>query len=90
MILRDRSKSQEALAAGLPIACSRAGALPEAGGELVEYFDPEDVPAIAEAISRALAAGPPPSQAVSTWLDRFAPEAIALECARLYRRAYET
>ena len=32
----------EALAFGVPVLCSSATALPEAGGDLARYFDPED------------------------------------------------
>lgn len=42
----------EALAYGKTSVVARAGALPEAGGELVEYCDPLAVPSIAEAVWR--------------------------------------
>jgi glycosyltransferase involved in cell wall biosynthesis len=37
----------EALAVGVPVACSNVCSLPEAGGEAVRYFDPHDVESIA-------------------------------------------
>jgi alpha-1,3-rhamnosyl/mannosyltransferase len=37
----------EAMASGLPAAVSRAGALPEVGGDAASYFDPEDAAGIA-------------------------------------------
>ena len=38
----------EAMARGIPVACSRAASLPEVGGELACYFDPRDANSIAE------------------------------------------
>ena len=40
----------EAMAAGCPVACSRAGSMPEVGGDAVEYFDPQSVPQMAAAV----------------------------------------
>lgn len=40
----------EAMRRGVPVACARASALPEAAGEAAEYFDPLSVPDIARAI----------------------------------------
>jgi glycosyltransferase involved in cell wall biosynthesis len=40
----------EALAEGLPIACSNAGVMPEIAGDAVEYFDPFDPRDIARAL----------------------------------------
>lgn len=42
----------EALSAGLPIACSNAGVMPEIAGNGVFYFDPKDPSLIAEALAR--------------------------------------
>ena len=44
----------EALARGLPVACSNATSLPEVAGEAALYFDPLDVPAMTGAIERLL------------------------------------
>ncbi|MBI4184343.1 MAG: glycosyltransferase family 4 protein [Proteobacteria bacterium] len=44
----------EAMAAGAPVACARASALPEVAGEAALYFDPHDPRQIAAAIERAL------------------------------------
>jgi glycosyltransferase involved in cell wall biosynthesis len=44
----------EAMAHGVPVACSRAGALPEVCGESAVMFDPLSVPGIAEAIHHLL------------------------------------
>jgi glycosyltransferase involved in cell wall biosynthesis len=40
----------EAMARGVPVACSRATALPETGGDAAAYFDPHDVGDMAAAI----------------------------------------
>lgn len=47
----------ESMAAGLPIACSDRGPMPEMLGDAGLYFDPEDVESIANAV-RELAASP--------------------------------
>ncbi len=44
----------EAMARGTPVACARAGALPEAAGGAAELFDPCDVSDMAAAIARTL------------------------------------
>jgi alpha-1,2-rhamnosyltransferase len=44
----------EALAHGVPTLSSNGGALPEAGGDLAEYFDPHDVDALATLVERHL------------------------------------
>lgn len=54
----------EGMAAGLPLACSRRGPMPEVLGNAGVYFDPEDATSIAEAISR-LAASPSLRQALA-------------------------
>lgn len=41
----------EAMAAGCPVACSNAAALPETGANAARYFDPHDAGAIAAAIT---------------------------------------
>ena len=45
----------EAMARGLPVACSDATSLPEVAGDAALYFDPLDVPAMTGAIERLLA-----------------------------------
>ena len=44
----------EAMAHGAPVACSRAGALPEVCGEAALYFDPLDIGSIAGAVTQLL------------------------------------
>jgi glycosyltransferase involved in cell wall biosynthesis len=45
----------EAMACGCPVACSRAGSLPEVVGDAAVLFDPTDPAAIADAVRVALA-----------------------------------
>ncbi len=44
----------EAMACGVPVACSNASSLPEVAGDAAEYFDPEDEQAIADTLHRTL------------------------------------
>jgi len=44
----------EAMAFGVPVACSRSGSLVEVGGDVPVYFDPLDIADMAAAITRAL------------------------------------
>jgi glycosyltransferase involved in cell wall biosynthesis len=48
----------EAMASGLPAAVSRAGALPEVGGDAAAYFEPEDPADMARVILELLGDGP--------------------------------
>jgi glycosyltransferase involved in cell wall biosynthesis len=47
----------EAMRRGVPVACSRASALPEVAGEAARYFDPLSVPDIALALNELLEDG---------------------------------
>jgi len=42
----------EAMACGCPVACANTSALPEVVGEAAELFNPDDVPAMAQALER--------------------------------------
>jgi glycosyltransferase involved in cell wall biosynthesis len=44
----------EAMAHGVPVVCSNAGALPEVCGEAALYFDPLDVDSMADALMRVI------------------------------------
>ena len=48
----------EAMARGVPVACSNAASLPEIAGDAALLFDPRDTQAISAAISALLAGGP--------------------------------
>jgi glycosyltransferase involved in cell wall biosynthesis len=57
----------EALAAGLPVACSGIEPLRSIAAGCAHLFPPEDEEAMRAAILAALAAGPPPAPAHLTW-----------------------
>ena len=44
----------EAMASGIPVACSNRPSLPEVAGQAALYFDPEQAPDMARALSRLL------------------------------------
>jgi glycosyltransferase involved in cell wall biosynthesis len=44
----------EAMAAGVPVACSRAASLPEVAGEAAEFFDPYSIEEMTAALERVL------------------------------------
>ena len=44
----------EAMACGVPVACSNAASLPEVAGDGAAYFDPGDEKAIAETLRTTL------------------------------------
>jgi glycosyltransferase involved in cell wall biosynthesis len=48
----------EAMARGVPVACSNASSLPEVAGDAALLFDPHDESAISAAVERLLSAGP--------------------------------
>ena len=48
----------EAMARGVPVACSNASSLPEVAGDAALLFDPDDRPALAGALRALLAGGP--------------------------------
>ncbi len=44
----------EAMACGVPVACSNASSLPEVAGDAAAYFDPKDEQAIADTLQKTL------------------------------------
>ncbi|MDQ2665245.1 MAG: glycosyltransferase family 4 protein [Gemmatimonadota bacterium] len=63
----------EAMAAGRPVAVSRAGSLPEVCGPEADYFDPTDVDSIGDALKRcaSLVDGPEKQMRRRAWAARF-------------------
>lgn len=82
----------EAQQAGVAVACSTAGSLPEVGGEGAVYFDPASVDETAGQIRRCLADAALRSRLVRKGranLARFSWEKTARETLSVYRRVLE-
>jgi glycosyltransferase involved in cell wall biosynthesis len=60
----------EAMARGVPVACSNASSLPEVAGEAALMFDPHDKVAIADAIERLLSDRPEAERLRARGLER--------------------
>ena len=61
----------EALACGTPVICSNTSSIPEAGGEVVEYFNPYDINEITNCIEKELADNRMDRENVDNWLKKF-------------------
>lgn len=80
----------EAMARGVPVACSDRSSLPEVAGDAALLFDPEDVAAIREAIERLLGDGALRERLAAAGLERaalFSWERTARETVASYERA---
>ena len=80
----------EAMAAGCPVAASRAGSMPEVGGDAVENFDPHSAPEMAAVIERVC--GSPALRAALSERGRaraaeFSPARLALAHLQAFREA---
>ena len=60
----------EAMAAGLPVVCSRGSSLSEIAGSAAEFVDPLDTPGIADAIERVLSSAQRARQLRALGLER--------------------
>lgn len=76
----------EALARGVPVACSDIPVLREVGGEHVRLFDPDDPASAARTIAATIAAPPAPEPA-RAWAGRYSWERAAGETFEAYERA---
>jgi glycosyltransferase involved in cell wall biosynthesis len=79
----------EAMARGLPVACSNRSSLPEVAGDAAVLFDPEDAQAMRAAIEQVLAGGERRERLVDGGrrrAERFSWEATAAGTAAVYRR----
>jgi glycosyltransferase involved in cell wall biosynthesis len=80
----------EAMARGVPVACSNAASLPEVAGDAALLFDPNDRRALADALQRLLAGGPEIERLRSAGRQRaaqFSWERTARGTLESYRRA---
>ena len=81
----------EAMRRGVPVACSRASALPEVAGEAARYFDPYAVADIARAVNELLDDGELAGRLVALGRERqatFTWEATARGTLECYVRAW--
>jgi len=62
----------EAMARGVPVACSNASSLPEVAGDAALLFDPRDPRAIADALATLIAGGPAIERLRAAGLERAA------------------
>jgi glycosyltransferase involved in cell wall biosynthesis len=76
----------EALARGVPVACSNLPVLREIGGELPRFFSPDDPADAARKVSEALGL-PRPLPGAAEWAAQFSWPAAAAETWRAYERA---
>jgi glycosyltransferase involved in cell wall biosynthesis len=79
----------EAMAAGRPVAVSRAASLPEVCGPDADYFDPTDVGSIADALRRQGRAGDDAAAAARrrAWTTQYSWDACATQATQLLMRA---
>lgn len=83
----------EAQQAGVAVACSTAGSLPEVSGEGAVYFDPASVETMARTIERCLADDQLRSRLVLKGREnvkRFSWEKTALETLSVYRNVHQS
>jgi glycosyltransferase involved in cell wall biosynthesis len=83
----------EAQQASVAVACSRAGSLPEVGGDGALYFDPTSVEQMADAIQHCLSDVRLRSQLISKGrenVSRFSWTQTAKETLSVYQRAVES
>jgi glycosyltransferase involved in cell wall biosynthesis len=80
----------EAMARGVPVACSDRTALPEVAGDAALLFDPDDLEAVTDAVARLLRDVPLREELVARGLARarqFTWDATAAATLESYRRA---
>ncbi|MBQ0039322.1 MAG: glycosyltransferase family 4 protein [Treponema sp.] len=82
----------EAMASGIPVACSRAGALQEIAGENVLYFDSDDVDNMADCIEQIVNDEKLRGKLVSTgleWSKRYSWEKAAEETVAIIKDVHK-
>jgi len=83
----------EAMACGCPVVCANTTSLPEVGGEAVRFFDPLDVPAMAECIRQVWDDAKLRNEMIQKGLGRaqqFKWEQIIPELINVYRETAQT
>jgi alpha-1,3-rhamnosyl/mannosyltransferase len=82
----------EAMRRGVPVACSRASALPEVAGDAALYFDPYSVHEIGDAVRELLSDSELARRLATRGLERertFTWEATASRTLETYSRAWQ-
>lgn len=67
----------ESLACGTPVVCSNTSSLPEVGGKVAKYFDPEDASSIARALENSIDDKGKHDDEIAEWVSLFTWEACA-------------
>ena len=67
----------ESLACGTPVVCSNTSSLPEVGGKVAKYFDPEDASSIARALENSIDDKGKHNDEIVEWVSHFTWEACA-------------
>ncbi len=83
----------EAMASGIPIACSNAASLPEVGGDAALYFDPSNPDAIADSMAKILGNPSLRRELIERGriqLEKFSWQRAAHETLAIYRATAET
>lgn len=75
----------EAYACGTPVACSNTSSMPEVGGQLASYFDPQNPESIARALEQSIDSKGMRNAEISAWVARFSWE----NCSRKIREIAE-
>lgn len=82
----------EAMAVGIPVACAKAGSLPEIAGDCALYFNPDDVEETSEAIKTVATDEKVRERLVKSgfeWTKRFSWEKNALKTIDVIRRVLQ-
>ena len=79
----------EAMATGIPVACAKAGALPEMGGEAALYFDADNIEEIADCMEKIVGDTALREKKIATglrWAKRFSWEATVQETIAVMKK----
>ncbi|SHK69432.1 glycosyltransferase family 1 protein [Fibrobacter sp. UWEL] len=76
----------EAFACGTPVACSNTSSMPEVGGQLATYFDPQNPESIAHALEQSIHRKGTQDAEIEAWVSRFSWE----NCSRKIREIAES
>lgn len=82
----------EAMATGIPVACAKAGALPEVAGNNVLYFDSDNIENMADCIEQLVTDEKLRNKLVASgieWSKRFSWEKAAEETVKIIKDVYE-